>query len=198
MPAAKTKRRSPALLWSRETSMPSSERDPLLWGLAAGDEESFGALYDRFGERLYRVAASVLGSREDAEDAVQDLFAALVRSRKRLPLVDDLEAYLFVSLRRAVARRLMKRGRQPTAWDPKALDAASADAPAAQPGEDRQRLSWALGQLPAAQREVVALKFEGGLTFAQIGQVIGTSLNTAASRYRYALERLRALLEENA
>ena len=177
--------------------MPSPERDPLLWGLAAGDEESFGALYDRYGARLYRVAVSVLRSREDAEDAVQDLFAALIRSRKRLLGVDDLEAYLFVSLRRAVARRLMRRDRQPKARDPSDLEASSRGTPMAQSGEDHERLDWALGRLPAAQREVVALKLEGGLTFAQIGQVIGASLNTAASRYRYALERLRALLEES-
>jgi RNA polymerase sigma-70 factor (ECF subfamily) len=50
--------------------------------------------------------------------------------------------------------------------------------------------------LPAQQREVIALKIDGELTFAEIGQVMGTNANTAASRYRYALEKLRATLTE--
>jgi RNA polymerase sigma-70 factor (ECF subfamily) len=49
--------------------------------------------------------------------------------------------------------------------------------------------------LPCEQREVVLLKIDGELTFAQIAVVMGTSINTAASRYRYALEKLRTELE---
>ena len=50
--------------------------------------------------------------------------------------------------------------------------------------------------LPAEQREVIALKIDGELSFAQIAQVMGVSINTAASRYRYALEKLRTSLRE--
>ena len=83
--------------------------DPLLSGLAAGDSCAFGVLYDRLAGRLYRVAVSMLGSREDAEDAVQDVFISLVRSRTRLAEVRDLEAYLFASLRRAAGRCALSR-----------------------------------------------------------------------------------------
>ena len=51
-----------------------------------------------------------------------------------------------------------------------------------------------MATLPDAQREVMALKFQGGLTFAEIAAAMGTSLNTAASRYRYAIDKLRTLL----
>ena len=54
----------------------------------------------------------------------------------------------------------------------------------------------ALNQLPGDQREVVVMKIWGGLTFAQIGEALGVPLNTAASRYRYALVRLEADLAE--
>ena len=176
--------------------MPSSPRDPLLRGLAAGDEESFGLLFDRFGSRLYGVALSMLGSREDAEDAVQELFVGLVRWRSRLAEVDDLEGYLFVCLRHAVARRATRRGRQPQSWDPVQLGELVADRRGAPPAGDVERLERALQGLPAAQREAIALKIEGSLTFAQIGRVLDISPNTAASRYRYALGRLRAAMEE--
>jgi len=59
---------------------------------------------------------------------------------------------------------------------------------------DPERVRAAIALLPEAQREVVALKIDGGLTFAQIARVTNVSLNTAAGRYRYALEKLRATL----
>jgi RNA polymerase sigma-70 factor (ECF subfamily) len=59
----------------------------------------------------------------------------------------------------------------------------------------RDDLDHALALLPDDQREVIALKIDGGLTFAQIADVLNISPNTAASRYRYALEKLRSVLE---
>jgi RNA polymerase sigma-70 factor (ECF subfamily) len=164
-------------------------------GLAAGDSRAFGALYDRLAARLYRVAVRLLDSREDAEDAVQEVFASLVRSRECLPQVGDLEGYVFASLRRAAARLAVRRARLPAA--------SGAGLPEAVARPDRPRegslpddLCRAIGVLPAEQREVIALKIHGELTFAQIGLAMGTSANTAASRYRYALEKLRQTLTE--
>jgi RNA polymerase sigma-70 factor (ECF subfamily) len=55
-------------------------------------------------------------------------------------------------------------------------------------------LAAAVAALPEAQREVVALRVDGGLSFEEIAAATGTSPNTAASRYRYALEKLRVSL----
>jgi RNA polymerase sigma-70 factor (ECF subfamily) len=63
-------------------------------------------------------------------------------------------------------------------------------------GDRAVRLEQALQMLPPTQRELIALKIEGGLTFAEIGSILGISPNTAASRYRYALAKLRTALEE--
>ena len=65
--------------------------------------------------------------------------------------------------------------------------------------EDRERarlLQEALERLPAIQREVVTLKIWGELTFAEIAETLDIPANTAASRYRYALEELRKLPKE--
>jgi len=169
--------------------------DDLLVGLAAGDARAFGVLYDRFGNRLYRVAVSMLHRREDAEDAVQEVFIALVRSRHRLSAVRDLEAYLFAALHRAAARCAARRTRLPINAQTAVQETV---APSNQKDESRlcEDLERALRTLPVEQQEVIALKIDGGLTFAQIGQVMGTNGNTAASRYRYALEKLRELLNE--
>ena len=168
--------------------------DPLLLGLAAGDERAFAVLYDRFGVRMYRAALRILESREDAEDVVQDVFLAVVRSRKRLNDVRDLNAYLFASLRRAASRCALRRGRatqvSPTAADNAIapVDCATLDDP------DWHRLQQAICSLPDEQREVVALRIDGELTFSQIAQVMGVSISTAASRYHYALKKLKASL----
>lgn len=155
--------------------------------LTAGDEIAFAELYDRFGARLFRTARRLLNDEHAAEDAVQDVFAALARSHANLAAVTDWTAYLFASLRHATARigeRLVRRPESLTV-DPAASQAPSGDA----------SLERALAELPAEQREVLALKFEGGLTFDQIGLQLGISANTAASRYRYALEKLRRMME---
>lgn len=168
--------------------------------LAAGDPEAFAALYDRLAVRLLRAARTMTASSADAEDVVQDLFVELARGRTRLAAVADLEAYVFTMLRNAIRRR----GRR-TALARHAMlaiaagrrDSGSFTTPAAELPDDT--LAAAVAALPDTQREVVALKIDAGLTFAEIAAITGTSLNTAASRYRYALEKLRTALagEEN-
>jgi RNA polymerase sigma-70 factor (ECF subfamily) len=165
-------------------------REALLAQLVTGREDAFAALYDRYGPALYRVAFSLLGSRESAEDAVQDVFASLVRSRYKLAGVENLRAYLFAALRRAAARIGTKRQAEPL------TDDVAAAQPRAVDGERAAALEHALASLPAEQREIVALKIDGELTFAEIAVLLGISANTAASRYRYALEKLRATFGE--
>jgi RNA polymerase sigma-70 factor, ECF subfamily len=165
--------------------------DPLLRALAAGDELAFEALYDDFATRMYRVALRILGSREDAEDVVQEVFLATVRSRERLDDVRDLAAYLFASLHHAAGRCALRRTRavpvSPTAIDE--VEAPVEQAPSDCP--DWHRLHQAIRSLPEEQREVLVLKIDGNLTFAQIAKIVGVSISTAASRYQYALKKLK-------
>jgi RNA polymerase sigma-70 factor (ECF subfamily) len=168
--------------------------NPLLLGLAAGDERAFAALYDRFAGRMYRVALRTLGRREDAEDVVQDVFLAAVRSRERLGDVRDLTAYLFAALHRAAGRCALRRVR---AFQVSPMAASEAIAPVERDVADDpnwHRLQKAMHALPDEQREVITLKIDGELTFAQIAQVTGVSISTAASRYHYALQKLKTSL----
>jgi RNA polymerase sigma-70 factor, ECF subfamily len=168
--------------------------DPLLLGLAAGEERAFEALYDRFAARMYRAALSILGSREDAEDAVQEVFLAMVRSQEGLVYVRDLTAYLFASLRRAAIHRAQQRSRAIAAAHAAANEAPALVSPASPDDALSSRLERAIRSLPDEQREVVTLKIDGELTFAQIAQVMGIGISTAASRYRYAMQKLRTAL----
>lgn len=174
-----------------ETWLPTS----LAEQLAAGDPEAFAALYDRLALRLLNTARTMTGSTVEAEDIVHDLFVDLARSRSRLTGITDLEAYVFTMLRHAVSRR-----RRRFAIDRKAVGQIAQDRLLSGRLADGPEelfddgLAAAVASLPPAQREVIALKIDGGLTFAEIATAMGTSLNTAASRYRYALEKLRAAL----
>lgn len=162
--------------------------------LATGDPAAYAALYARLARPLLRVATAMLADASEAEDAVHDVFVALARGRERLRQVEDLDAYVFASLRHAIASRINRRQSERRHWE----RLASIPVPAqgsSEPGDEGE-LSAALAALPPEQREIVVMKIDGGLTFAQIAQVLGISPNTAASRYRYALEKLRKFLED--
>ena len=85
--------------------MHDADEDRLLAGLAQGRQDAFAVLYDRYGPRLHRVAWTMLRSRQDAEDAVQDVFLGLIRAQTTLERIENLNAYLFASLRHAAVRR---------------------------------------------------------------------------------------------
>ena len=155
---------------------------------------TFAAFYDRCAGRLVGAARTLGCTVPEAEDIVHDLFVRLVRSGVLDGDVDDPEAYAFTSLRHAVWRRRERRSLEREAIE---RIGREYDRPlAANDGAaiDPERVRAAIALLPEAQREVVALKIDGGLTFAQIARVTNVSLNTAAGRYRYALEKLRATL----
>jgi RNA polymerase sigma-70 factor, ECF subfamily len=169
--------------------------DPLIRGLAQGRENAFAALYDRFADSLFRFAHTLLNSKEDAEDVVQEVFVSLVRSRASLVRVDNLRAYLFASLRNAVAQHSRRRKLdQMTSLE--RIDEPVDSKTRSTAGDRSFELEQVLQNLPFEQRELVALKIDGELTFAEIAEVLNISPNTAASRYRYALEKLREAMKE--
>jgi len=177
--------------------MTDADLDSLAPRLAAGDERAYATLFDRLARPMVRVARGLLGRHDEAEDVVQEVFLSLVRSRRRLRCVENIRSYVFTALRRTVARRLSQRGRPESRVELDEIAAAGDSAvtvgEAGEIGDDR--VDRALHRLPSEQREVVLLKIDGELTFAEIGHTLGIPPNTAASRYRYALEKLRAALE---
>ena len=168
--------------------------DPLLAALVAGDEEGFEEVHKRFAAQMFWAALRMLNHRQDAEDVVQQVFADFFRARARWSEVNDLNAYLFSSLRRAAHKTATRRRRHPIADTELAADAAVMTAGCMAESPHGELLGRCLARLPLKQREIIALKIDGDLTFAQIGEVLGVSPNTAASRYRLALERLRTAL----
>jgi RNA polymerase sigma-70 factor (ECF subfamily) len=162
-------------------------------GLAAGDPTAFERLYDRLGGRLYAAARRLVDRPEEAEDVVQEVFVSLARGRQSLADVRDLDAYIFTILRNAAGRHRRQAALRRRAVEAVAGRTAVVTGPTRHPDD---ALAGAVASLPEAQREVVALRIDGGLTFAEIARSLGLGINTVCSRYRYALARLRAALGE--
>ena len=167
----------------------------LITQLVAGDHEAFAALYDRLGEKLYATAVQLNCTHQEAEDIAHDLFVELARHRQQLSDVKNLDAYIFTMLRNAVSRLQRRKKIGLKAFLQWASDQVARnrthDVPATLPDDN---LSKALILLPEQQRTVLILKVISGLSFKQISSVVGIKMNTAASRYRYAIQKLKGTL----
>lgn len=159
-------------------------------GMTAKDLER---IHDEHVTAMYRHGLALLRDEAAVRDLLQDVFLKLAEGRVDLGEKDSERAYLL----RMVHHGAIDRMRRDTVRRNHA-EKAPAEISQASPDPDREefrrRLESALVQLPAEQREVVVLKLWEERTFDEISQICGIPLNTAASRYRYALDKLRTLL----
>ncbi len=160
--------------------------------LARGEPAAFAELYDACADRLHYFLVMHLGSPADAEDVVQETFARLARSRKKLRRVDNLTAYAFAVARHEAARLKTRQARQRRNLDVHSRPVEYDDEQAAIEAADAVRA--ALKRLPIEQREIVELKTFGGLTIREIAETTAIPQGTVATRYRSALVRLREWL----
>lgn len=175
--------------------MANTGDDKIRAALRSGDPVALEMVWDSYAEDLFTLLLSMLRSRADAEDVLMDVFVRIAQRRRKVATARDLRAYLLRMARNLALNAIKRRGRgRSLPTDELALMTAPGPSPAeaAQAAE----LGRTLTVLPEAQRTVVMLKVYRGMTFREIARVMGTSQNTAASRFRYALEKLRVLLGE--
>ncbi|MBP6507751.1 MAG: sigma-70 family RNA polymerase sigma factor [Opitutaceae bacterium] len=156
------------------------------------NDESWTDWFQRHGPRLLLCARQWTRSLADAEDVVQDAFVRFWRHQRALG--GEPQALLFTSIRRAafdLARRDQRRAGREERAEGGLEETESRFEPLAEADDRRMAIEAALHRLPAAQREVLTLKIWGELTFDEIARQLDIPLNTAASRYRYALDALR-------
>lgn len=171
----------------RPASEPGAGTAGAFHRLAAGDLEALEELYDREADALFALALWLTGSRDDAADAVQEVFVKLAVERRLLGRVRKPRSYLLAMVRSAAFDRL-RAGRREESADDLLLEAPAGD-PAG--SVDAEAASRHLRRLPLPQREAVYLRYFAELSFAEIGRVTGVSLFTAASRCRLGLQKLR-------
>jgi RNA polymerase sigma-70 factor (ECF subfamily) len=156
---------------------------------ADDDRRRFVArVYAEAGPRLYRYALMILADRGDAEDVLQQVFATVL-SKRTLPAIDEAGAYFRTAVRNAAYSLLRQRRTARTAAE-LIMEPVT---PGCSPSE-QAALEQALRSLPAEQREVVHLHVYEGLTFREIADSTGESINTVMARYRYALDKMRKMI----
>jgi RNA polymerase sigma-70 factor (ECF subfamily) len=160
---------------------------------------SFCDLERLYGEHAQGVFAFLLNlTRHEADtlDLLQELFVKLARQPDLLEGVREERAFLLRLAHNAAIDLMRRRGTRARNYEQLGYESASAFAPAGEPDAEafRLALSESLGQLPPEQRAVVHLKLWEGMTFAEIAETLGIPLNTAGSRYRYGLDKLRERL----
>ena len=155
-------------------------------------------LYGRHGESLYHYLLFKLGSAEDAEDVLQESFCRFARYDLHWRLVRNPQAFIFRIARNEANRFLRRKLGRREGERMIAVGGLGAFAAAfAAPEEPAlSLLITRVEELPGEQKEAVFLKVFDGLTFKEIGSVCGVSANTAASRYRYGIEKLREAMGE--
>jgi RNA polymerase sigma-70 factor, ECF subfamily len=162
--------------------------------LMGNEQEDWRAWFREQSPAMVLFARQFARTLADAEDAVQEGFVRFWRSRSQ---TEDGRAYLYACVRNAALDQARGRRRR----ELREQSAASDRPPAmlacpVEQEERRHRVEDAMAALPANQREVLALKVWADLTFKQIAALYGIPIDTAASRYRYALDALRRRLGE--
>lgn len=162
----------------------------------AGDTDAFAILVDRHYARCLRLATHVLGSGDDADDAVQEAFLRAYRHLGRYEERERFGAWLVRIVVNECRTALARRRRDAARWP--AWDAAGVVAPAGDPDRlaREEELAHALARLSVEQREAIVLRFGDELSYDEMAAVTGTGVSALKMRVKRACARLRALLME--
>lgn len=163
----------------------------------AGDTAAYATLVARYRAQFGRYAVRMLGSREDAEEALQDAF---VRAYRSLAKCDDPErfgSWLFRILANRCRTAGTRRGRRDKTFVRD--DVALMDAAQQHPAEReawREEIDRALMMLEPEQREAFLLKHVEDLGYEEMAEITGVGVSALKMRVKRACERLRVLLQE--
>ena len=151
-------------------------------------DENWKTCFSQLAPGLVLFARQWVRSGSDAEDIVQEAFVRFWRQKR-----DVSNRGLLYATVRTVALDLIRKDSRRARREAEAYsDTVQSIEPQFEGDDDSQRLlAGAVSRLPHEQREVLVMKIWNDLTFAEIGEALGISQNTAASRYRYALAALK-------
>jgi len=191
--------------------MPERSDDDLMRAFAAGDVAAFEQLYARHQAALYRFVRRLLGraAATQADEVFQDTWLRLIQARTRWePQGASLRTWLFTIAHHRAVDALRKGGREVSTtrddddggepWEPAGEAWAGWPAPDT---EDQafwraagRRLLECLEGLPPAQKTAFLLHHEDGLGVAELARALDLGFETAKTRLRYAMSKLRSCM----
>jgi len=191
---------SPAV--SPASTAPAETDSALMLRYRDGDVRAFEMLYERHKGPLYRYLLRMCRNPEVANDLFQEVWGKVIASRERYEVRAQFNTFLFRIAHNSAVDYFRRSGRQQARQTEDVEDledqlaGADSERPDAKLSEAQLQTAFrqALQQLPQEQRDVFVLYEETGLSLEEIGKISGVAMETAKSRLRYALTKLRAAL----
>ena len=153
-----------------------------------GDAAAFDVLYRRYRDWVVSLAFRFTDHRDDALDIMQDTFIHLLGRFPGFVLTCQLKTFLYPIVRNLAVQR--RRKRKPAFIDEELLDALPASATQVETSNNADLIQL-LQMLPAAQREVLIMRFVDGLSLADIAAALSIPQGTVKSRFHHAINTLR-------
>jgi len=181
-------------MWEAAWQDGSVDDRALVSAVRSGDRDAFGLLVDRETAAVYRTCLRILGRPHDAEDVTQESFVAVYRSIGQFRGEGSLRGWLLRIATRQSYRRLAQRrpDAELDAIGEARLADTSADPTRVVVAEERREdVRRAVNELTDPYREVVALRFFGEMSLAEVAEATGRPINTVKTHLRRGLERLR-------
>ncbi len=188
-------------LWSPSHShslVKGSSDAELVAAVLAGDIEAFSGLVRRYEDACVRFAVRMLGSRVDADDALQSAFMRAFRSLRSCRDPDRFGGWLYQIVVNECRTYASRQRRRELRFTPATDAIERAVAPGSEPEEDADvggHIENALGMLPAEQREAFLLKHVEEMTYEEMAEMTGVSISALKMRVKRACDGLRDLLE---
>jgi RNA polymerase sigma factor (sigma-70 family) len=174
------------------------EDEILKWRFRNGSKEALCRIYEKYLDYLLTLAVCLSNDFNTAQDIVQDVFVRFASSWRNFSQQGNLKSYLTTCVVNQIRDHHRRAKQQPGELKKEALAGCDSDCPDRQiiNDEQSQRLNEAVAELPDEQRETVILHLKGGLKFKEIAALQNVSLNTVQGRYRYGIEKLRSILND--
>ena len=167
--------------------------------LKHGDRDALRRIYEKYRDYLLRIAVGLLPDKCQAEDVVHDVFARFVQSAHSYSIKGSLKAYLAKSVINNVRNIHRSKTRHQTVTldqiDPPVSDYVRPDKWIIE-HERSEQIHDAMVQLPYEQQEVIILRLQANMKYKDIAAIQEISVTTAISRYKYGIDKLRSLLND--
>lgn len=186
--------------YARRMSVPPDD-SALMLRYRDGDLAAFETLYARHNDPLFRYLMRLSGNHDQAADIFQDVWSKIIKARKNYRPTAKFTTWLYRIAHNSFIDSIRRNKRYGTGpvTDPDERPADIEDVETqVENALARERLLSALGQLPVEQRDAFLLREEAGLSVEQIAQVTGVAPETAKSRLRYAMSKLKLAVAEPA
>ena len=174
------------------------EDEVLKWRFRQGSKEAFCRIYEKYLDYLLTLAIGLSNDFNTAQDIVHDVFVRFASSRGNFRQRGNLKSYLTTCVVNQARDQIRRDGHHQDRLNQAAETISDGDYPekAVISDELSQRLNKAVSELPYEQRETVVLHLKGGMKFKEIAALQGESINTVQGRYRYGLDKLRSMLND--